>query len=460
MCIEVVYKIITNIIIITNYKGFTLGEYKDSLLFSTPCYLFYNKSRWFERVVTALVDICGKEYDKEVRCIVTNSARAIKQGATGLVSIRNKNRYLGNKQGISYTRMVALQDMLHELGYIELYIGGVREYDFSGKPIDVEKSLMEFNETFLSIWRGVDVTKADVLEGFNCVEIKDRKNKTKKATRGVTGVTNIRKFMTDFNTLVSETYVSIGGHVIPSILYKRVFLDNLEKAGRIYNEGVFQQLSAKERSKILIDGESVVELDYGSLHASIAYELSGIQMEEDFKPYMIDVGSLIEVDWGIVESHRKLTNNPSYDPVRNLFKFALLCSFNCKRLDQASAAVSNELLTERSRDRNNPNFKIDKLKFEGIVGNIQMKNVCRAILDHNYMIQDYIFADKGIHFQAIDSRMAEKVIEDFMAMNEVALPWHDSFVVKISLEDKLRESMHKAYKAVLGTNMNCKVDKK
>jgi hypothetical protein len=35
-----------------------------------------------------------------------------------------------------------------------------------------------------------------------------------------------------------------------------------------------------------------------------------------------------------------------------------------------------------------------------------------------------------------------------------------SFIVKKSLEEKLETSMSKAYTYVVGSNMNCKIDKK
>ena len=69
-----------------------LREVYPSLKLSSTHYnLYYNSSRWFERVVIVLTTLYGNRYDKEIRCLVTNSARAIKIDATeetNWVSIR------------------------------------------------------------------------------------------------------------------------------------------------------------------------------------------------------------------------------------------------------------------------------------------------------------------------------------------------------------------------------------
>lgn len=438
-----------------------MGDYERNLLYSTHCNLFYNKSRWMERVVTQLRCEFGRRYEVEIRCLVTNSSRAIKIKATGLSVPRTKSRYSHNPQKISYIKMIELLDKLQDSNYVDLYIGGVVEYDAQGKAKTVEKSFMMFREKFTNLWSDIDVSRADIFAGFDNVQIKDREDRIIKPTRGVTGVREVRNFMTNFNTVISDSYISVAGAVIPSVMYKRVFLDNLDKGGRFYNEGCFQHLDGNERATIRIDDEPVVELDYSSLHASIAYELEGIKLEEGFKPYMIDGDSLVDVNWKEVEAFRNTTGNESYDPRRNLYKFALLCGINCSSLKRTVAAICNEVLTERGRVEKGglTEKQYRKLKFVGL-GKVRYGEVCRAILDHNHRIQDYIFSDSGIRFQAIDSRMAESVIEDFMEINEPALCWHDSFLVKASLEDKLMKSMYDAYKFVLGSNMNCKVEKK
>ena len=121
--------------------------------------------------------------------------------------------------------------------------------------------------------------------------------------------------------------------------------------------------------------------------------------------------------------------------------------------EAAFMAVAHELATDLKR----PEIK---KKYVGIERPFPAKQLCQALCDHNYKIAHFFFSDSGVVLQNLDSKMADLIIQDFISDDEVLLPYHDSFIVKKSLEEKLETSMNKAYTYVVGSNMNCKIDKK
>lgn len=438
-------------------------EFEDSysymFFYSTHFNLFYNKSRWYEIVAVHLMSLTSKRYEKEIRSIVTNTARALKGNAKSLIIPLMKNKYSNNKQELSYTRMIDLLNILEDVGYITIEKGGVVEYNAKGKAIKFKPSVTVMCEPYLKLWSQLKQGKVNLLEGFDSVEIRERKTKINKPTKGVRGIKEVRVVVDKQNEQLMHTKISIGDHVLPLVSFKRVFTEDITKGGRFYDTtGKLQTLSSLIRPMIKIDDQPTVELDFSSLHASIAYELIGYKMPDGFKPYNVDNKSLIPVDWGLVEDYRKKYNRPDYDPFRNVCKFALLCCFNSGTIEQASGALGFEVGQERKKKWNLG--KLDKCKYYGITGPIQTKRLCQELTDLNYRISDYFFEDAGVKFQMIDSKIAEVIMDKFLWENEVCLPYHDSFLVKSQLEGMLREVMLDAYKQVLGSDKNCKIDKK
>jgi hypothetical protein len=437
-------------------------NYSYMFFYSTHFNLFYNKSRWYESVVMHLISVSSKKYEKEVRSLVTNTARALKGNAKSLIIPLMKNKYSHNKQGLAYSRMVALLDILEDIGYVTIEKGGVVEYNAKGRAIKFKPSVTVMNESYIALWDNLKQGKVNLLEGIESVEIRERKTKVNKSTKGVKGIEEIRRVVDKQNEQLMHTKISLGEHTLPLLSYKRVFTEDITKGGRFYDTtGKLQTISSLVRPLIKIDDEPTVELDYSSLHASIAYELIGYKMPDGFKPYSLTNKSLIPIDENKVNSFRKEFNQPNYDPFRNVCKFALLCCFNSGSIEQAAGALGFEIGKERKSKWISGNRKdLENCWYYGIDGPISTKRICQELMDLNYRISDYFFEDVGVKFQMIDSKIAEIIMDKFLWENEICLPWHDSFVVKAHLEDMLRETMREAYKDVLKTDKNCKIDKK
>ena len=66
-------------------------------------------------------------------------------------------------------------------------------------------------------------------------------------------------------------------------------------------------------------------------------------------------------------------------------------------------------------------------------------------------IAKYFATGEGIKLQYIDSQIVEKVMIRLARENIVALPIHDSFIVRMSHINDLKKEMNKAYKEVVKT---------
>jgi hypothetical protein len=263
--------------------------------------------------------------------------------------------------------------------------------------------------------------------------------------------------------LLENVEFSVMGEIVPSPLYKRVYTDNPSKGGRFYNCGNFQTMKKELRPSIKIDGEDTVCLDYSALHPCLCYNLVDVELEDWYDPYNCDT-SFIKVDHEKVEEFRKKYNKPSYDPVRNLVKIAMLCVLNSpegngeNNASVAILAISSKIGLDRAK-QNDAETVGDSMFYGLCFGRkpIPVKELVKSILTHNFPIAEFFFTDIGLELQRHDSDMAEYILGHFLQKNEVALSLHDGFIVKKDLKDELSNVMLDAYKEVTGTEKNCKI---
>ncbi|WP_020587114.1 hypothetical protein [Desulfobacter curvatus] len=168
------------------------------------------------------------------------------------------------------------------------------------------------------------------------------------------------------------------------------------------------------RGFIRINGEPVVELDYDALHVVMLYHLRGIDIDLAQDPYNIIVGP----------------------EDRSIKKIALLTAINAPTEAKAIKGIRKALVDD------------------GITGDILTDRslrslIARAKLAHTD-ISDDIASGKGIELQNIDSRIADAILTNLMALNIPALPVHDSFIVPQQYEGKLRQQMKDEYEKILG----------
>ena len=188
---------------------------------------------------------------------------------------------------------------------------------------------------------------------------------------------------------------------------KRIFNNNsFEEGGRFYH-GWWQGIPKKYREFITISDKKTDEVDYSSIHPRILYAREGVDIA-DKDPYTIQ----------------------GYEDRRNVIKVAFNIILNAETKEKAINAIS----------------KGDKL-------NISKKTaleIYQQLEVQHPLIKKYFGSGEGVRLQYIDSQIAERVMVNLARDNIVALPVHDSFIVRKSHRLDLQIEMNNVFKELIG----------
>lgn len=430
--------------------------------------LFYHESKWYSEMTSSLEKEMEGENTKALRWFTSNAARALKSGYDGFIVSLRPATYTRNPQGIGYRGVVSLINRMEEEGWIDLYLGFVSSWTEDGDSERAIPSFVKFKDKYLALWESVDVALLPSLPAGSLIEIRDRKTGEAKSLRGRKGLKPIMEAVEMLNNSLKGVVIEFMGERVAPVEYKRIYTENLKECGRFFVAGGGVQLiPEKYRSKYLtFDGEPVVELDYSSIHPNICYERVNMGggfgcslkevLGEGFKPYDADT-SMLEVDWDEVEAFKREHKIKEYNPLRNLCKQALLTSINAVDRISAVSAVSGEIL----KDRKKAGTKDEgKRKYVGLQKGAKVKDLCEAIREHNFIIEDMFFSDMGVHLMNVDSNITARVIETMVQHGESILCYHDSYICRESAEGMLYEAMKEAWKEEVGDNQFCFIEKK
>lgn len=192
----------------------------------------------------------------------------------------------------------------------------------------------------------------------------------------------------------------------------RIFSERWERGGRIYG-GWWMHVPRLERQHILVDGEPVVEWDYGRLHPSLLYQREGLKL--DFDPYCVPgvEGPRIR-DLG-KETFQRAINRTNPAPMR-------------------AARGTNALLPRRM------SFSQYLALYTARLG----------------PIAKWFNTGVGMSLQREDSDLAIGVLERMEARAIVTLPVHDSFIVQERHGETLKAAMVDAYREKYGVEPHLK----
>jgi len=195
----------------------------------------------------------------------------------------------------------------------------------------------------------------------------------------------------------------------------RIFNDDFDSGGRFYGAW-WQNLPSELRRYIMIDGSSTIEVDFKGYHIALLYSIEGIDyfaQDANADPYRV-------AGW-------------SRDDVKLLLQITLntsrknaVAAFNNDRMENYltpyPAADLNALITEFER--------------------------------MHAPIAGYFYQGWGKSLQNLDAKIAEQVMLNCMQLGErdadgvntkfIALPIHDSFIVKFQYKDMLINAMELA----------------
>ena len=212
-------------------------------------------------------------------------------------------------------------------------------------------------------------------------------------------------------------------------LFRRSFL-GFEQGGRFYARGkggIYQRMPGELRECLRIDGEETIEIDYKCEHLNILYAKENVDMWKVMNDaYNIDG---VKCDY------------------RFVVKTALLVMLNCK--DESN--LFNIVYAHFNKDKEQWRRKIFFEKFMQEYGTTEKFNeFIQKIKDKHSTISKYFCSGIGKRLQRIDSDIMSDILENCLNNDIIALPVHDSVIVKKKDLTKVKEIMYKAFEEQTG----------
>lgn len=375
-----------------------------------------------------------------IQCLVSNLFHTVKGGEDSLVVVLKEEYYSkpiivnGNtvKRKVSWTHMIGVFNWLVESKGCELFRGGelISVNTYTGEEVRT-KSIFRFSEEVIadilpymgSNWWRVD-SVLELRDEDKQPIVFDQTPYTRKTIK------TLKKYNNFCNKITVE---SKDGRCYNSQI-RRIYNECFENGGRnyVFNGGVQMIDSETQRTTIKIDGQNTVELDYKSLHPSILYAWNGIEIDDD--PYQIHM--------------------EGYDDevLRKIAKTALLIVFNCKGYASALGALRSEIVATRDTDewieKNLTPVEIDYAK------------ILKLLREKHQPIKKWFYSGVGRQLQRVDGDIMSYILDKFVDKKVLAIPVHDSIILPEDYESYGYVIMTEAYKEFVGTELNCKVEKK
>jgi hypothetical protein len=390
---------------------------------------------------------------KAVKCFFYNMSFYVGLDGWEVVVTLDRNNYTlpliynGRKinRKVSYQFSRGFFSWMHSQGLAHFDIGFVGDWGrVQGEwvPKTTKQSKVTIGDEIYNDLSAVVKTKKDTPTIPSVIEIRNKE--------GVAVTKNLDKprqallkMLNSYNEKSRNFKLQSQGREFDIQLKKVYNHSSFDKGGRSYVIGKGSELMKKiARQELTIDGESVVEIDFKSLHPRLVAEIIGVTLPDDFDPYGIKLEGYDD------------------DCLRAICKLLVLCIFNASSEASAIAAVRKELSTLCEDDEKKVKT-LDYWKEQGWVPEIiELKQISKLLKEHNNYAVQYMFTGYGMDLQNLDSRIMDCVVEHFTMVDEFVLPIHDSIVIRESLGDEAIRIMRVAYKQVMGSDNNCKLEVK
>lgn len=206
----------------------------------------------------------------------------------------------------------------------------------------------------------------------------------------------------DYQGLLKKSYLSLDQEQIKNPQLYRVYNVHYRKGGRFYG-AIFQNTPKRDRKRIKIDGDEVVEYDYQCLHIHLLYLHIGKKLQGD--AYSIP---------GMPSS------------LRQLVKYSLMIVINSQSRQTAIKAVRLKAIKEKK-----------KVSAEEIISAIEARHP-----EIKSFFYQPVWAGK---LQFIESSIAASILKKFTAKKILVLPIHDGFIIQKKHAKKLRKVMQDTF---------------
>lgn len=405
-----VYDINRYLHIINSYKSWLTDEPSNSALLDART-LNFSRTRFNAGSLTG---------DRLTDTMICDLFLKGTSGANPWLAIsKRKDAYTGSY--ISYTKVMKAFKFLREAGYIEVIEGFYdrREGGSSARTrIRARQRLLtiikdRIRDAGLSLYRAteVDVHPDDeprldviIVEGSEPAigSRLDRDVRVLKNNLQIINTNNIKHQIAHFTADTTRT-----------VLHRIFNSKDLKQGGRFYG-GFWISEEKEERAKILINGNPVIELDYGATHIKMLYDIAVVSMPED--PYII------------TGYERKAT------------KTLLLMMVNAS---SPAGAIKAYISEQKKRQHKKLEKQLPFHTYE------ELRALSEKLLAKHRSISEYFYSGIGISLQTHDAAMAVRIMLRFIKATggrTAILPVHESFLVDKRYEEDLMEIMLDEFK--------------
>jgi hypothetical protein len=196
---------------------------------------------------------------------------------------------------------------------------------------------------------------------------------------------------------------------------RRIFTSDTKHHGRFYCPA--QNIPGSARLLSTLNGEQVVELDFCSMHVSLAYAICGAKMDGD--PYEIAGFN------------------------RKQGKLGLLTAFNAITLQAAIASLT------------------DAREGEPVLSNRRDANcLVEALKARHAPIAGTLCSDVGMKLMNLDSKIMLAAVDRLIGQGIPSIPIHDSILVSVQYEDEAREALNFGWYTQNPSTTLCSIEKK
>ena len=440
--------------------------------------VWYDRSLVANKVILPLVTITEREYihrygensyrqnKQTIECFVCNLVYLYKHSEVMNIS-RDPAWYtkliVNGKTvstGIGYASVMKMIYLCEDLGWITSVKGFKNIY--SGTK---QNGIIMLEDTFI-----------DLVE--TCIDVDEIGSRPKKTVLVLTkkdvnqsGATHINFKMTEEKRLMKSMVEKYNDYMIDQMVLdaqgvrlttslNRIFNrgdETFSRGGRFYASGnSYQTMPECERAKITINGESVYELDFKSIHIAIWCAMNYITLPEGYDVYSAYKESHYIVDEDKVSY---FVNNikEDYNPLRNIQKQIWLIVINCGK--EGRSRKQNRLeaigaIEKAIREDEDGEYPLHLRRFYGVtVPDIGV--VVDYIYESFPFLQDLLYSDMGIKLMKKDSDIMNLILNNCVDNEIPVLCVHDSVIVPQSKVGKVMEIMKSSYAEVCGTEDNC-----
>lgn len=201
-------------------------------------------------------------------------------------------------------------------------------------------------------------------------------------------------------------------------LFRQFNNGTFDEGGRLYG-GWWISVPKDLRTRITINGQPTVELDFSGCAVRMLYHLRGLECPDD--PYRLEKIAAFEARKDVPADHYR----------------------------EAVKALTQARINGTNRDKDMMCSLPDGLSF---APHFKRDEVTRMIEAKHEAIADDFGSGAGIRLQRLDSDLALSIISGLMEDGIVALPIHDSFIVQATHKDRLFQAMNDRYKEMFRFN--------